>query len=757
MGSDARVDQAMELHQSGKLDEAAQLYEQVIKDNPKDLNGLHLLALVRMQMGDGPAAEQLVRRAIKVDDQQPAFFNTLGLSLRRQDRNEEAKEAFRQTLKLDPKFVQALNNLGLVNQELKQLENAIACFKKAVAIKPDYAIGHFNWGRVEQERGNLSEAAMQFQEAIKIDFDYSDAWSGMAEVLSQLNRPAEAAQAWERACLLRPATPTWHFHRGQALARLKQLSAAESAFRKALELDDRQINAWFALGCSLNDQGKYGQAIPIFEQVLRKSPQMLEAQHNLGQAFFELGLVDQALDSFRRASALAPTEDLPLGAVATVIPGSPRARPRDILRARRAWIRHVRRERSIVPLPLDPMPLDGRKIRLGYVSAFFADRNWMKPVWGLLNRHDREQFEIHLFSDNPRVQVTEGYRPEPRDHFHETAAMNNKELAQYIAAQGIDVLVDLNAYSKLQRLPMYLYRPANRLVAWFNMYATTGSRLFDLLIGDEHVVPPSEEEFYREAVAQVPGSYLSFEVTYRVPAISQAPCQSGNPFTFGSLASLYKITPQTLEAWSDILKEAPESRLLLRNSGLGDPSNRKHLIERFARLGIDERRLILKGPAEHYAFLQTYNEIDLALDPFPYSGGTTTMEAIWQGVPVMSWWGDRWAARTSASILREAGLSEFVTGRVSSYIRRAARWGNDPEHRQRLAELRLSMRSIVANQPVCALEDFARNMENIYRRLIEDAFMIGDDHEELEADWGHDTISDDGEIVASDDQSSASE
>ena len=259
------------------------------------------------------------------------------------------------------------------------------------------------------------------------------------------------------------------------------------------------------------------------------------------------------------------------------------------------------------------------------------------------------------------------------------AGSPTQALAQLIEEVQIDILVDLNGYSKPPRLGLFALRAAPVQVAWFNMFATSGLREFDYLVGDRHVIPDQEESFYTEQIVRVPGSYLTFEVGYPVPEISPLPCLAAGFLTFGCLAPQYKITTEVIEAWSRILNASPTSRLVLKNVVLEQPAARDFVRGQFARFSIAPDRLDLEGPAEHYTFLERYAGIDVALDTFPYNGGTTTMEALWQGVPVLCFAGDRWASRISASLLREAGLAEFVAPDLEHHIAQAIALARDPE------------------------------------------------------------------------------
>ena len=206
--------------------------------------------------------------------------------------------------------------------------------------------------------------------------------------------------------------------------------------------------------------------------------------------------------------------------------------------------------------------------------------------------------------------------------------LSNRELALAVAELGIDVLVDLNGYSFQSRFGLFIRRPAPLIVGWFNMYATTGVEAFDCIVGDDVVIPRQEERFYSERVVRVPGSYIAFSVLYPVPEIVPPPCAATGQLTFGSFASQYKLTDEVIAAWATILNRSPASRLLIKNRTLSDASNRAALHDRFQRHGVLSERVLLEGPEEHYQFLAAYARVDIALDTFPYNGGTTTTELL---------------------------------------------------------------------------------------------------------------------------------
>jgi protein O-GlcNAc transferase len=481
-------------------------------------------------------------------------------------------------------------------------------------------------------------------------------------------------------------------------------------FQKAVQLDSKSQHGWFGQGMALTHMEEYAASLDYFRRVIKLNAKLAIAHHNLGRSLHEIGQSDMAYQSFRRAIYLnfTPTQQ----AVAVAVPGFPSASNQTVLRERRLWAHGLLKSEEIDPDGAEIVrDKEQKHLKLGYVSAFFHKENWMKPVWGLLEQHDREKFQIHLFSDRTKLTPDINRFLKPGDQFHDMSALSNAESADLIKTHDIDILIDLNGYSYPLRFPVFLRKPAPLIVGWFNMYATTGFDCFDYLIGDDCVIPAEEERYYSEEIVRVTGSYLTFTVGYNVPDISPPPCIANGHVTFGSLISQYKVTDRVIKSWCKILKATPGSRLLLRNASLGKDSNQQYLLSQFVKKGISAERITMLGPAAHYEFLETYGRIDIALDAFPYNGGTTTTEAIWQGVPVVTYWGNRWVSRTSATLLRSADLGELVAKDVLAYIRVATQLATDP---QKLNALRKTMRERLLASDVCDTVAFARSMERLY-------------------------------------------
>jgi protein O-GlcNAc transferase len=503
-------------------------------------------------------------------------------------------------------------------------------------------------------------------------------------------------------------------HEADQLHQAGNYQAAVAAYRRALNADPSRHEAWYGLGCACASQYAYGDAVAALRRAVSQRPDAAGARCNLAEALFQLGQVDEAVAEYRLAAERGNPEvrAVAVGALACIAPGCPNLDQAAVRRVRQDWAASI--ANGIHPVEPAPVSHAHEKLRVGYVSAFFGARNWMKPVWGVINRHDRARFEVHLLSDGADPSPGSGYVDHPEDRIWRISGLANAELARHVREAELDVLVDLNGYSRQARLQLFLHRPARLQIAWFNMYATSGLSCFDMLVGDPAVVPPQEEGSYCERIVRVPGSYLAFEVRYPVPGVAPPPVLRSGSLTFGSFASAHKITDPVVTAWSRILLGAPTARLMLRNQLLDEPSNRLALMARFARHGLAPERLTLSGGAEHFDFLRGYDDMDIALDTFPYNGGTTTTEALWQGVPVLTFNGDRWASRTSRSLLLAAGLPEWVATDAADFVSRGVALAQLENTPGMLAALRHGMRERLGASAACDSATLCRSLEAVY-------------------------------------------
>lgn len=717
--TDRQIEQGLALHRAGDLQAAAKVYGTVLARDPKQPDALYLMGCVAHQTGNSLDAVGLLERAILASPNRAEFYHALSTVLTSQDKCDLAESNLRRAIELGSR-AEFHTSLGMLLQKQKRLAESIVEFEAAAKLAVDDAETHFDLGNAYCAAGKFQLAIDRFQEALKLRHDHVPAWAALRKALGSAGRTDEAIALLNRAMapLLGDADRLCDL--ADRLQETEDFAGAIEVYRRALLDSPRSSRAWYACGCAEITREEFASAIRCLEKAIALRPEWLEARHNLARALYGMGQVTRAYEEFKACAARSEEGSRVARAMLAVIaPGAPQADNQAVLQIRKAWVRDVGTDN----LPAEAGPANqskNGKLKIGYVSSFFSRDNWMKPVWGLINQHDREDFDICLFSDGPRSAILHGYNSTDADHFFDTTRLSNEDLAALIRENEIQVLVDLNGYSDMNRLPMFLLRTAPVIVGWFNMYATTGMPCFDSLVGDRDVIPPGEESFYSEKIRRVTHSYLTFSVNYPVPPIAELPCTSGLPFTFGCLGSQYKITSEVVEAWSRILTASPGSRLLIKNRHLGSKASCEFVENLFSGFGVVRERLLLEGPEDHFEFLKAYDKVDLALDTFPYNGGTTTTEAIWQGVPVVTFVGDRWASRTSASILRAGGLGEFVADDLVGYISLASRIANSAEEISRLARLRANMRDQLIASSVCDSRGFAREMEGIYRRCWEE-------------------------------------
>ena len=704
---------ALDQHRSGNLTEAAKCYRKFLRKNPGHPDGLYLFGCLEHENGNSAAATGLLRQAIAVAPAQPDYHNALGWALTRVEQYDEAERSFQRAIALDNR-AEFHNSLGTLRKMQKRLPEAIAAYREALRLDSSAADTNYNLGNAFRDNGEVENAVQSFRRALELNIGHFHSLAALGQMMHAAGRNAEAAEYFKKALVIQAQDTDVLCDFGDILQESGDLLEALALYERAVESNPQLARGWYAAGCAWNARGEFVPAMLCFQKAVELQPDWLEARHNLARALYEVGQVSAALTHFRYCAAQPLEASAHSRAmIAVIIPGVPEEDNRAVLEARTSW---VEGDLSRPPTGADPAHRAAKehRLRIGYVSSFFQCENWMKPVWGLINQHDRRVIQVHLFSDAPATSIQHGYTACADDRFFDTTNLSNEAVASLVRQAEVDILIDLNGYSNVRRLPLFTFRASPVTIGWFNMFATTGMGSFDYLIGDEHVIPAEEERFYTERILRVPGSYLTFAVKYPVPPVSSPPCLVNRGVTFGSLGSQYKITNEVVAAWSSILQQSPHSSLLLKNKRLASEASRQFVHSLFAKHGIGPERILLEGPEEHYEFLKAYDRIDIALDTFPYNGGTTTTEAIWQGVPVLTFVGDRWASRTSSSILRAGGLEGFVARDLGHYVALAAHWGSSSDTRERLGELRRTMRSTLSSSAVCDTARFAREMEQIY-------------------------------------------
>ena len=501
---------------------------------------------------------------------------------------------------------------------------------------------------------------------------------------------------------------------GVRLWREQRHGEALARFEAVLARAPRHYHARYHAGLALRDLGRLRDAEQALREAARLEPLRPEPLVALGNLRRELGRVREALLQYHKALALDPRSTAALQNLALVLHCDEDAEGEDLRRAAESWARVAAPVTGPRPRPRDPDP--ERRLRVGFLSPDFRRHSCAFFLEPLFRHLDRGRVEVLAYADvqarDDRTAAFEGWS----DRFAFVAGDDDDALEARIRAEAPDVLVDLAGHTGNNRLALFARRLAPVQATWLGCPGTTGLAAMDARLTDSIADPPGRSEAHHtEPLARLDPVFLCYQPPAEAPEPVPAPSSAGAPFTFGSFNTLAKAGAGTVARWSSILREAPGSRLLLKDKALPDPGHRAWVQSRFAAHGVDPARILgmgwRAGDAEHLA---TYHHVDVALDPFPYNGTTTTCEALWMGVPVVALEGRRHSGRVGATLLRAVGLDGLVAAGEADYAALAVGLARDPA---RLAALRAGLRERVAGSPLCDGPGFARRFEAALRGL----------------------------------------
>ncbi len=660
------------LKSQGRLQEAAASYRRVLVLKP-DHAATHInLGNVLTELGLLEEAAACFRRAIdrKVDSFEVHY--NLGNTLKSLGKVDEAAACYRRSLELKPDFYAAHNNLGIALKAQGKLEEAINCFRRALEAKPDFVEALGNLGNALADQGRLEEAIACHRQALALKPDSAEALSNLGIAFKDQGRLEEAVACHRQALAMKPDFAETHNNLGVALMAQDRLEEAVGAYRRAIELKPGFAETHNNLGVALMRQGRLEEAISCHRQALALKPDDTKAHDNLLAALHycpdvTLASLAKAHAEFDRRHA-APLR----GATA---------------QAKTFPDRHARP-------------------RLGFVSADLG----LHPVGFFLIRMlenlGREQAETVCYSDRiVKDGMTQRFQA-AASQWRDVRGLSDEQLAEQIRADQIDVLFDLAGHTAQNRLLAFARKPAPIQVSWIGYEGTTGLTTMDYLLADRHVIPEGCEQHYREQVLRMPDGYLCYDPPAGAPPVGPAPSLANGYATFGSFNNLAKITPQVVEVWAKILQRMPTARLILKYRGLGEPAVQRRYLDLFADRNVPPERLELLPLSSRADYLATYQQVDVALDPFPFSGSATTCDTLWMGVPVITCPFETFASRHTLSHLSNIGLTETIAHNLDEYVNLAVSLAVDPDQ---LAELRSSLRERVASSPLCDGQRFAAN------------------------------------------------
>jgi len=771
---------AIERHKAGDAASAIGIYDAVLELDPENGELTYLLAVAQHQLGRYDQAESSFRRAIERDSGDPRFLIGLGRNYKAQARYAEAELSYRQALELNPGSMEALVSLAVVlsrseraQEAIRMLETAlerdpnsfevlinlgnallrterydeaIEAYRRALAIRPGNAETNNNLGKVLTILGRADEARVYFEEALAVEPAFPEALLNLGELLYAEGRQSEAEALCAQAVAARPASPEGYVALGRLLFDASESERALQCFEAMARVLPNSPLAHIWRGTVLREQGHATLAIEAFERAVDLSDGADEPRLEIAQTFWRIGenrqadaLATRVLESkpdFAPALNMKGNVALFSGRVAEAISFYDQAATAqrhvsvwaqnalfvrnysDEIDARTLFAAHHEwglKQPGVLPVTQSRGRRD--RLRIGFMSPDLRQHSVAHFVTPILGYVDSLRFELICYYAHRSSDVVTNVLRKLADKWRNVFGKPARMVAELIARDEVDILIDLAGHSAENRLDVFAYAPAPMQVTYLGYPTTTGLRAMHYRLTDWVVDPENAETLSTESLLRLPDSYFCYMAPEEAPEVSNLPALSRTCVTFGSFNNMAKITPTTFRVWARVLRAVPESRLRLKNRSLEDAMVRSDVLQQMIRNGVDPDRVELRGwesgRTSHFAL---YNDIDIALDTLPYNGATTTCEAMWMGVPVVTLRGPTHASRMAASILSAAGTVEHIAENEEGYVNICRMLASD---RAKLSAMRASLRSRLASSPLMNHTRFARNFERTLLTALE--------------------------------------
>ena len=658
-----------------------------------------------------------------------------------------ACELYRQALALAPRYAKAHINLGIALEAMGDGTGAIRSYEQVLAADPANPAANYNLGKLVHVRGELSRAEELLTRALQGRPDFPEARIVLGSVLASQGKWQQARTELEEALRQRPDDFGALFHYAGVLRALNRLDDARTMLQRALAIDPSNADAHAALSDVLCAQSDLAGATAELEAVLTQRPDWADALHNYGCILRRQLRLAEAESAFRRALAAQPghastcrmlgevllaqcrteeafehyrvarrdcPQDFGLeSAELFALCGSERISDADLFARHAAFGKRI--EEAYAPLrgPFRNARDPQRRLRIGYLSGDFRYHVVTLFMLPVLERHDRSAYEIYCYST---TDMKDGYTQQlsaRADVWRDATGLSNAQLTDAIVADKIDILVDLAGHSGIPQLATMAQRPAPVQVTWLGYLNTTGLTRIDYRISDRFADPPGiTDRYHTEGLIRLPHSQWCYRPFLSPPVAAIPPSANEGFVTFGAFHQSNKMSPVTRRLWAQVLAAVPDSRLVIVGvpRGRTEDDLRRDLVG--PEVGPERITTVPYRALEDY--LRGFDAVDIALDTMPYSGGTTTCDALWMGVPVITAPGSRSVSRSAASVLSAVGLSDWIAADTGDYVRRAARFAGE---RELLAELRGSLRERMRASALMDEERFTRDLEHAYRQM----------------------------------------
>ena len=698
----------------GRMDEALFGYREALKIEPNFALAWIKIGRLFLEKGNPDEAISNFEAAIRIEPSLAEAYFHLGDCYEKKQLWEESCKVLRKAVELSPHFAEAHNNLGLALRELNLFAEARQAFLRAIESSSHFPDPRFNIGQLDHDADRMEEAHGWFRKALEIDPNNAQAHLCLGNYFNKLGQP-EVAMTWLRKALeIRPDFPQALNNLGNILLGLRRnkesIEVLETAIRQKPDFHEAHAN----LGNSYKEMGLPDLAETTLLEAIRLKPDFAAAHSNLGNAYFDQGKMDQAIASYKKGIDLKQNDRDFIPNYLFALNYGTQLGEMEICEEHKRLCHEFFDHLTDSAPPCDNDRDPQRKLRVGYVSPDF----WMHPVARfmvpLLENHDRKEVEVFAYSSRFLKDPITFECQKRIDHWREVHGLTDAELAQIIRKDKIDILVDLTMHSRDCRPRVFAMKPAPVLVSYLAYAGTTGLKAMDYRLTDIYLDPPGKKTYaFTEKPLRLPVCWWNFQLPPGVPfpEVAPAPCVKNGFVTFGSLNNFGKVNPIAREAWAAILAEVPGSKLLLH---IKHTRIRENIIQFFEEKGVSADRIQMIGYQDGPDYIKTYHQIDIALDPFPFAGGTTTFDSLWMGVPVVTLAGERAVGRGGLSIMSTLGRKEWVGYSIEEYKKIAIRLAGDFEG---LTKIRASLRAEIAQSPLMDSPMFAREVEKHYRAI----------------------------------------
>ncbi|MBF0445632.1 MAG: tetratricopeptide repeat protein [Magnetococcales bacterium] len=754
--------------------EAAKICSAIIQAVPNNIDAINLLGVIAQKLNRHDLAVMEFRRAINIDSSKYMLFYNIGRSLHHLGSVDEAMQNLKTALSMEPEniqiknFLQSISNSSTSNSEhdtaivnaeqalqkgvdfhhAKQFDQAIKCYEKVLEIRPNDAATISNIGTALQSMGKLDEAVSSYKKAIKIKPDYAMAYSNLGNILAEQGRVEEAITHYKKAIKIKPDYSLAYFNLGNAQKIQGKLDAASKSYQKAIEIKPDYAESYNNIGNILKEQNRIDEAIACYKNAIKFKPDYAEGYNNLGTALQENGQLDESVPNYQKAITIQPNYAEAYNNLGNAIkeqgkleeavacykkaikikPGFIEAHNNlifctdlftdvdsDLFQTeRKIWAdRHAKPLKAFWPT-FNNTPNPTRKLRIGYVSSDFRHHSAAYIFGPVLLHHDSNNFQIFCYAGNQIEDDMSKQFKQVAQRWVCTYNMDDSELAKEIIKDGIDILVDLAGHTKGSRLLTFARKPSPiQITAWGYPHGTCMEAM-DYLFADPIFIPQSERNKYIEKIIDLPCAvHLNSATSFT--AIKELPYNKTGYITFGAFNRIEKYNEAVYRVWAEILHKIPTAKLLIKTVKLDYAKRVEEIHNCFLKHDIDKSRIILLGKTSKEEHQETYNTVDITLDPFPHNGGMTTLESLRMGVPVLTC-ENRTRCPTSASILHVVGLDEWRAKSEKEYVDKAVEFANNISS---LETLRHELRSRFDKSLLWDGNLYTKAVETIYRRLWE--------------------------------------